>query len=92
MRNVGGSRSVETGIILNTWQSHQNLRRCGQERHQPRRRHPVSISRRVAAAGYTAENLALMRRIDELFLKYPLQSEPVRQSREGEGIGRARAD
>ena len=31
-------------------------------------------------------------RIDELFLKYPFQSELVRQSREGEGIGRARAD
>ena len=33
-----------------------------------------------------------MRRIDELFLKYPFQSELVRQSRKGEGIGRARAD
>ena len=42
--------------------------------------------------GESAENLALMRRIDELFLKYPFQSELVRQSREGEGIGRARAD
>ena len=40
----------------------------------------------------SAENLALMRRIDELFLKYPFQSELVRQSSEGEGIGRARAD
>ena len=38
------------------------------------------------------ENLALVRRIDELFLKYPFQRELVRQSREGEGIGRARAD
>ena len=28
-------------------------------------------------------------RIDDLFLKYPFQSELVRQSREGEGIGRA---
>ena len=44
------------------------------------------------AQGESAENLALMRRIDELFLKYPFQSELVRQSREGEGIGRARAD
>ena len=42
--------------------------------------------------GKSAENLALMRRIDELFLKYPFQSELVRQSREGERIGRARAD
>ena len=42
--------------------------------------------------GESAENLALMRRIDDLFLKYPFQSELVRQSREGEGIGRARAD
>ena len=30
--------------------------------------------------------------IDELFLKYPFQSELVRQSPEGERIGRARAD
>ena len=42
--------------------------------------------------GESAENLALLRRIDDLFLKYPFQSELVRQSREGEGIGRARAD
>ena len=27
-----------------------------------------------------------MRRIDELFLKYPFQSELVRQSRKGEGL------
>ena len=40
----------------------------------------------------SAENLALMRRIGELFLKYLFQSKLVRQSREGEGIGRARAD
>ena len=33
-----------------------------------------------------------MRRIDDLFLKYPFQSELVKQSREGERIGRARAD
>ena len=32
------------------------------------------------------------RGVAELFLKYPFQSELVRQSREGEGIGRARAD
>ena len=42
--------------------------------------------------GESAENLALMRRIDELFLEYSFQSELVRQSREGERIGRARAD
>ena len=40
----------------------------------------------------SAEKLALKRRIDELFLKDPFQSELVRQSRGVERIGRARAD
>ena len=52
----------------------------------------VTISLHHRPKGESAENLALMRRIDELFLMYPFQSELVRQSREGEGIGRARAD
>ena len=42
--------------------------------------------------GERVENSALMRRINALFLKYPFQSELDRQSREGEGIGQARAD
>ena len=40
----------------------------------------------------SAKKLALKRRIDELFLKDPFQSELVRQSRGVERIGRARAD